>query len=189
MIVDCELRIADSRRAQREVEGRNPPSAIRHPQGFLFRPALLMVLFFTGCNYHPVRWRPATGIKVPIFQNDTERRMNEFDLTDVVIRRIHAHTPYQVNRPDADLLLLGKITSHETPGRVEGRNDLVIVSEVQVDLSIQVQDLRTGQTVLHRRTLQRSSFAGGRQETEDTALAQVREKLAQWVVEQLQTPW
>ena len=183
---DCGLRIADcGLKIRRDSAAVNPRFHVPVRAQLLWIP----LLFLLGCNYRPVRWRPATGLRVPIFENQSDRRMNEFDLTDVVIRRLHAHTPYQINRADADLQLDGTIESIETPGRVEGRRDQVLVSDLQIELRIILKDLRTGRVVLDRRTLQRANFSRGRAETEQTVRAEVNERLAAWVVDQLQTPW
>ncbi len=191
MIFDLRFQIADFERPG--GPSRRLKSEIRNRQWRLLRVAAAFLIpafiLSTGCNYHPVRWRPATGLRVPIFENQSDRRMNEFDLTDVVIRRLHAHTPYQINRADADLQLDGTIEAIETPGRVEGRRDQVLVSDLQVGLRIVLKDLRTNRVVFDRRTLQRANFSRGRSETEQTVRAEVNERLAQWVVDQLQAPW
>ena len=52
-------------------------------------PALLLAA--AGCGYHVGRLYQVDNVSVPIFGNDSDRRINEFELTETVVREMQAH--------------------------------------------------------------------------------------------------
>ena len=52
-------------------------------------PALLLAA--AGCGYQVGRLYQVDNVSVPIFENDSDRRINEFELTETVVREMQAH--------------------------------------------------------------------------------------------------
>jgi hypothetical protein len=93
------------------------------------------------CNIHTVR--------VPIFDNRTFRRGLEFQLTEAVVREIHAKTPYRVVGADqpADTELRGTIVA-ATKG-ILNLNQLAETREAETAVTVELTwiDLRSGQVL------------------------------------------
>ncbi len=85
-------------------------------------------------------------VRVPIFKNLTFRRGLENDLTEAVVREIHAKTPYRVvqNCDAADTELIGTIVARNKG--ITNLNQLGEIREANTLLSVEVvwRDLRPG---------------------------------------------
>lgn len=148
---------------------------------------------FAGCGYTlGPDYRGAETVAVPIFDNQSLWRGQEFDLTNAVVREVATRTPYRiVARPArADLVVRGRIVSFTQPAVVQGAVDSVLQGSVWIQIEITIENGRTGETVSGpTRYWDGASLIPARGETLDTARAEVFDKLAQWVVRQLERPW
>lgn len=137
-------------------------------------------------------YRKAATIAIPVFENTTLRRGNEFDLTNAVAREVLTRTPYRVvaSPADADLVLRGTIFLFSQPTVVQGFENVVRQSAVVISVKVTVVDGRTGKVVLDPPPHAEQGYVvPARGGTIDTARAEVFDKLAQWVVTQLEQPW
>jgi hypothetical protein len=100
--------------------------------------------YSTQPNYDP----GIHTVYVPIFQNVTNERYLEFELTRAVIREIEAKTPFKVVdcRADADTELIGKIVARTKSLILQ--NNLGEAREAQVGMNVELtwRDLRPGST-------------------------------------------
>jgi hypothetical protein len=99
--------------------------------------------YTTRPNYDP----NIHTVYVPIFKNKTVWRGLEFELTEAVVREIHAKTPFRVvsDRAEADTELTGTIVSYNKA--IINRNQLNEVREAETTLSVEVfwRNIRTGE--------------------------------------------
>jgi hypothetical protein len=136
--------------------------------------------------------RNAATIAVPVFDNRTIRRGHELDLTNAVAREVATRTPYRIvaSPADADLVVQGVLLDFSQPALVQGVTDVVVQGAVQVAVKVTVINGRTGEVVADPPPQREwASLVPGRGETLDTAKAEVFDKMAQWVVRQLEEPW
>jgi hypothetical protein len=157
-------------------------------------PAVLAAAVLGGCFWEYTLgggYRPAQTIAVPIFDNKSTRLGQEFDLTQVVAREIVTRTPYRVvgSAAGADLVVKGTILSFTQPALVQGESDAVVEGSVMVNLQLRIVDGRSGRVVFDQVKSDWASLIPTRGETLDTARAEVFDRLALWVVRQLEEPW
>jgi hypothetical protein len=149
----------------------------------------ILLAALAGCGYTAGRLYAYDNLAVPIFQNDSARRINEFDLTDAVVRELQS-SGVTVNPASPRHRLEGRITAIEQPRLAEDRDSNVIVGSFSVVVEIRVVDPADGRELvkwINRRFA--ASFAVGRGQTLETARAQVFDQVAKWVMEQLEEKW
>lgn len=156
-------------------------------------PAVLAFLF-AGCGYStaPLVRSGYDTIAVPVFENSTQRRLHERELTEAVQKAILARTPYGLvtDPEEADLVLEGVLSEFETPSLVETREDEVLQSAVRIEFTFTVRDRRTRVALVNSKKLvERAELSGRRGETFDSARFEAMEKLARRVVTYLEAPW
>jgi hypothetical protein len=151
----------------------------------------LPVLLFLGCvscGYEIGNLYEIRDVKVDIFDNNSERRTQEFDLTDVVVHEIAARG-IRVNARDAAYTLKGKIIDVRTPAVVDQRNtDNVIVGSALFALEIRLLDAN-GNEVWRDTRSESASYTAARGESFETAREKVFYRLAMWVVSHLEKAW
>ncbi len=127
------------------------------------------------------------GVRVDIFDNLTERRTHEFELTQAVVRDM-ASRGIRVNVPGAPYRLAGRIRDMRTPSVVEGRADAVLVGSLRVLLEIELS--RTGGEIVWKdQKAVEVPFASVRGESADTARREAFDRLARWVVSHFEKEW
>jgi hypothetical protein len=83
----------------------------------------------------------------------------------------------------------GTILQFSQPALVQGETDTVVEGSVMVHLHLQIVNGRSGQVVFDQVKADWASLIPARGETVDTARAEVFDRLALWVVRQLEAPW
>jgi hypothetical protein len=164
----------------------------------------LMVLFamtITGCGYtvNSDFRQDIKTVAVPIFENDTNRRGIEWQLTEMVQKEITKRAQYRLaKRHDADTLLTGKIIDFRKDVLGEDAQD--DPRELQVSLIVKVrwEDLRTG-TLLAEQEMPLSpdqismtaqaEFAPELGQSLATAMDDSLHSLARKIVNLMETPW
>jgi hypothetical protein len=115
----------------------------------------LVTVFLPGCGYsHQPLYPDGIGnISIPIFENRTEYRDIEFDITEALIKEVELQTPYKAVRTgDADSVLRGSITAVEQ--RLQSRANvggLPQEIEVTVLMDLKWTNARTGTTIRDRK--------------------------------------
>lgn len=149
----------------------------------------LLLAALAGCGYTTGRLYAYDALAVPIFENEDARRINEFGLTDAVVRELQSNG-VAVNAASARHRLEGRIVAIDQPRLAEDRDSNVIVGSFSVLVEIRVVETATDREVvewINRRFA--ASFAVGRGQTLETARAQVFDQIAKWVMEQLEESW
>lgn len=138
-------------------------------------------------------YRPSVRtVAVPIFDNKSIRRGHEFDLTQAVAREIVTRTPYRIvaDPAQADVVVRGTIVQFTQPALALGVTDTVVQGSVRIEIEVRLVEGRTGKVVAEPAPYAEwASLVPARGETLDTARAEVLDKLARWVVRQLEEPW
>jgi Lipopolysaccharide-assembly len=162
---------------------------------------LLMITSLAGCGY-TVGNDFRTDIKsvhVPIFDNTTNRRGIEFQLTEYVQKEITKRAQYRLAKGlNADTKLTGKIVSFRKDVLGETAQD--DPRELQISLMVQVkwEDIRTG-NILAQEELplspdaipmtSQAEFAPELGQSFATALDQAMQGMARKIVNLMETPW
>lgn len=183
---------------------RGTPSVARHaahgPRLFWCVLAL-GVWWLPGCGYMVGNaYGPEVRtVEVPIFQNDTFRRGLEYQLTEAIQKEIQTRTPYRlVSGPGADTRLTGRIVGARK--NVLGETQFDDPRELQLSLFVVVtwEDLRTGQLLATQEVpLQpqaipltgQAEFAPEVGQSLATATQDATNRLAQQIVNMMETPW
>jgi len=138
-------------------------------------------------------------VYVPMFESESFRRQLAERLTEAVVKRIEAVTPYKVvHRPDADTVLTGRIVRDRKRVLTEDRFDMARDIEVSLRVEAAWTD-RAGNLIGSRFnqplpapliTLTTSShFVPEGGQSYATAQREAIQKLAKQIVEQMEMPW
>ncbi len=162
---------------------------------------LIVITSLTGCGY-TVGNDFRTDIKsvaVPIFENKTNRRGIEFQLTEYVQKEITKRAQYRLAKGlEADTRLTGTIVAFRKDVLGETAQD--DPRELQISLMVQVkwEDIRTG-NILAQEELPLSpdaipmtaqaEFAPELGQSLATALDQAMQGMARKIVNLMETPW
>lgn len=155
----------------------------------MIRPLVpLLALFVGSCGYEIGNLYEIRDVKVDMFDNMSERRTHEFDLTDSVVHEI-ATRGIRVNAKDAAYTLKGRILDIRTPSLVDQKNtDQVVVGSLVMTLEIRLIDANGTELWKDVRT-ETSSITAQRGETFETARQKVFNRLSRWVVSHLEKEW
>lgn len=154
------------------------------------RPSVLfcLVCVFCGCHYQIGGLLEHPKVKLSIFDNGTERRTHEIDLTAAVAREL-AGSGVALNSPEATVELVGRIVDFREPTLVETGQDEVLVSSVSIRLELSLLRRSDGQAIWTDARTESASFATQRLESRETARQEVFDRLARWVVTKLEKDW
>lgn len=148
----------------------------------------LAFLLLGGCGYRFGGLVEHRKVKLSFFENETERRLHEFDLTDAVAREMAA-AGIAVNSPEAPVELVGRLRDFREPAVVTTGNDEVLISSVAVELEISLVRRSDGKAVWTDVRRESAAFATQRGESRETARREVFHRLARWVVTKLESDW
>jgi len=152
------------------------------------RLCFLLALAASSCGYEIGNLYEVRDVKVDIFENNSERRTQEFDLTDAVVHEIAARG-IRVNARDAAYTLKGRILDIRTPSVVDQKNtDQVVVGSLMFSLEIRLIDANGNELWKDLRN-ESASFTIARGESFETARQKVFVRLARWVVSHLEKQW
>ena len=162
---------------------------------------LIVITSLSGCGY-TVGNDFRTDIKsvaVPIFENTTNRRGIEFQLTEYVQKEITKRAQYRLAKGlEADTKLTGKIVAFRKDVLGETAQD--DPRELQISLMVQVkwEDIRTGNVLAQEEMplspdaipmTAQAEFAPELGQSLATALDQAMQGMARKIVNLMETPW
>jgi hypothetical protein len=158
--------------------------------------SLLAAVFFAGCSGYsnqPLYTNSVKSVYVEMFDNTTFTRDLEYDLTDAVAKRIEAETPYKIvsDKSRADTVLSGKIMSiGGSVLTIERETGRALESQAEVTAQFNWKNLKTGEYLLENSTAAATaSYSEFQQQSFDYASKIAANKLAERIVEQMQTKW
>lgn len=141
-----------------------------------------------GCGYQVGGLYPEQDVQVVTFDNFSERRTLEFELTNAVVHEMIARG-FRVNKPGSPLVLRGRILDVRTPPLVgQPETDAVIVSSLSVRVEMALTDAQ-GQERWKEERLENVPFTPSRAEDFDTARAKAFDRIARWVVTRFEKEW
>ena len=168
----------------------------------LFLASLIVVaISLSGCGYTVGNNFPRDikTVSVPIFENQTNRRGIEFQLTEAVQKEITKRSHFKLARGmDADTRLTGKIVGFRKD--VLGENAFDDPRELQVTLMVKItwEDLRTGKLLAEQETplspdaiplAAQSEFSPETGQSLATAMDTAMQSMARKIVNLMETPW
>ncbi len=172
---------------------------------FLIALSLSLVLAGTGCGYSQsgsepqgnYQWRSlyredVRTVAIPIFATRSFHRGVEISLSNALVRRVEAHSPYKVvPRERADTIIEGEVVD-VTIDTLSLDSETAIPQEqlYAVTVNFTWKDLRTGRVLVERKNFQQTTpyyptlgegrFIGSQQAVEKLALGIVQEMQADW---------
>lgn len=155
-------------------------------------------LLLPGCAGYrvgPVGKLAYHSVAVPMFKNETHQPQLEAQITNAIIKRLHADGTLPVNsEPDADVVVRGRITSYSRSVLRYVQTDVRTAREYRITITavIEVRDTHTGAMVLKPTTLagNADTFVGSDlQSAEEQAWPLVADDLARQVVNLLTESW
>jgi hypothetical protein len=163
---------------------------------FIFILVSWAALFFAGCSGYsskPLYSQDIKSVYVEMFDNTTFTRDIEYDLTDAVAKRIEAETPYKIvsDRSRADTVLSGSVVGIGTlPLTIERETGRALEQQAEISASFSWKNLKTGEYLLENSTATATaSYSEFQQQGFDYASKVATNKLAERIVEQMQTGW
>lgn len=159
--------------------------------------AILLGLFgASGCGYSTRGLYPddMATVAVPIFKNTTMRRDIEFILTEKVIQRIEARTPFKVVASgNADTEIAGTIAGYTKSPFGEDSYDNPRGGVMIMALTVVWTDKRTGKVINEaKRTFDLRSFETytiDLAQSQATATNDICNRMADHIVAMMQAPW
>jgi hypothetical protein len=133
------------------------------------------------------------SVRLEMFDNQTFRRGTEYELSDALAKRIESDTPYKIvtsaNR--ADTVISGRITNiRESALSVDRELGNVLERELQIVALVDWKNLKTGEFLIERETVRASAtYAGLQNQGFQYASALAANKLAEKIVELMETKW
>lgn len=141
-----------------------------------------------GCSYQVGGLVEHRRVKLSVFDNTTERRTHEFDLTGAIARELAA-AGVAVNSPDSDVELVGKISDFREPTVVTTGQDEVLISSVSIEIELSLVRIRDRKVLWRAAQRESASFATQRGESRETARQEVFQRLARWTLQKLEKDW
>lgn len=150
--------------------------------------AALLPPLLGACGYQIGGLYPERDVRVETFDNVSERRAHEFELTGTVVRELLSRG-FRVNGGGAPRILRGRILDMRTPSIVdEVDTDQVLVSSLTVRLQISLTE-GDGRELWRDERLERVTFTPSRSEGFETARREAFDRLARWVVSHFEKEW
>lgn len=151
-------------------------------------PAALLCTLLSACGYELGGLYPDRDVRVETFDNVSERRTHEFELTGSVVRNLVSRG-FRVNGSDAPLVLRGRILDMRTPSVVDQVDtDQLLVGSLTVRLEISLHGA-DGREIWRDERLERVSFTPSRAEGFETARREAFDRLSRWVVTHFEKDW
>jgi hypothetical protein len=166
---------------------------------------LWLAALAAGCGYNTqettevagYQWRTVyrtdvRTVAVPIFTNRDFHRGYEFQITNALIHRIEAFTPYKVvSRDHADTILEGEIVSIKNqPINISQLSATPQQQLLRIVVNFTWKDLRTGKILVEEREFEQTdSYYPTLGEGPWVGEQNAAEKLAGGIVDDMQAPW
>ena len=150
-------------------------------------PALLLSVL-GACGYQVGGLYPERDVRIETFDNISERRTHEFELTGSVVRELISRG-FRVNGAAAPLVLRGRIMDMRTPSVVDQVDtDQLLVGSLTVRLEISLAGA-DGRERWRDERIERVTFTPSRAEGFETARREAFDRLARWVVAHFEKDW
>ncbi len=155
--------------------------------------------FMGGCAptgaYHQDSLYPQSiqTVCLEMFDNRSFRRDVEYQLTDALAKRIESETPYklQSDQNRADSVMTGQILSiHDAVLTIERETGKALEKEMSIEAVVSWKNLKTGELLLDNEPVTATaSFSEFLHQDDSYAAGLAANRLAQRIVEQMETSW
>ena len=160
-----------------------------------------LIVTLSGCGYTVGNGfsRDIKTVAIPVFENDTNRRGIEFQLTEAVQKEVTKRSHFRLAKGvEADTRLTGRIVGFRKDVLGETRSD--DPRELQLSLLVKVrwEDLRTGEVLAQQEIplspeaipmSAQSEFSPELGQSLATGLSEVFQTMARKIVNLMETPW
>lgn len=147
-----------------------------------------VVLLLFGCNYRIGSLHPFRSVAVPIFDNRTERRDHEFDLTRQVIREL-SRQGIHVD-PNSEHELRGEIVDIQQPVIVDDRLDNPRVSSFVMRVQFRLIPRKEPEKPIFASVATESAtFSVLRGQSLESARSEVLDRLSKSIVSKFERQW
>lgn len=147
----------------------------------------LASLLVAGCGYRAGGLYEVEEISIPMFDNQTERRLHEFDLTQAVVREA-SQRGIRVS-PNASHELRGRIMDIDQPVVVPGPRDQVVAGAFSMKVEVWIVDRRNGKEMIREVVSQSATFDESRSRTVTDARQEVLDRLAKIIISKIEKNW
>jgi len=134
-----------------------------------------------------------TSVYVEMFDNKSFRRGVEYELTDALVKRIEAETPYKIisNRDRADSIMNGQILSiAEMRLSTERQTGRSMEKDVEIRALVNWKNLKTGELLIDNESLSASaSYSEWQEQGFDYGSTLAANNLARRIVELMEKEW
>ncbi len=158
--------------------------------------ALPAIFFFAGCRGYinqPLYTDSVQSIYVDMFDNATFQRDLEYDLTNAIVKRINAETPYRIvsDKSRADTVLSGKITNISSAAlTLERETGRPLENQAEVAAVFSWKNLKTGEYLIENVSASATAtYSQFQQQGLDYTSKTTANKLAERIVELMQIQW
>lgn len=182
--------------------GRKTGDGGRRTDGFAAVPSaicLLSSILLGGCGastgYSNASLFPndVNNVYLEMFDNRSFRRGIEFTLSDALAKRIEVDTPYKIvsDRDRADSVIGGQVvTAGESILTIERDIGRALEKEVVLTAVVNWKNMKNGKLMINSRTVTASASYSEFQGQDFTyASAVAANKLAQYIVQLMESPW
>lgn len=146
-----------------------------------------MWVLATGCGYRAGGLYEVDELSIPIFDNQTERRLHEFELTRAVVREA-SQRGIRVG-PNANYELRGRIVDIDQPVVVPGARDQVVAGAFSMKVEVWIIDRRNGKELIREVVGQSATFDETRSRTVSDAQQEVLDRLAKIIISKIERNW
>ena len=154
------------------------------------------MIFFAGCvgySNKPLYTDEVQSVFVEMFDNTTFERDLEYDLTDAIAKRIESETPYKIisDKSRADTVLSGKIVGiGGVPLTLDRDTGRALENQAEITAVFSWKNLKTGQYLVENASLTATAgYSEFEQQSFEYASRVATNKLAERIVEEMQTKW
>lgn len=155
----------------------------------------------SGCGYtvNSDFRQDIKSVAIPYFENDTNRRGIEFQLTEAVQKEVTKRSQFRLAKGlDADTRLTGKIVGFRKDGLGETAQDDLRELQISMMVKVRWEDLRTGQLLAEQEMpltpdqlslSSQAEFAPELGQSLATAMDDGLRMTARKIVNLMETPW
>lgn len=146
-----------------------------------------LVLSSSSCGYKSYQPLKFKSIYVPIIENSSERRTEEFTLTNLVIKELQLRGAKITNNASHELIC--EIKSISEPTLVTGRKDVLLVSSYSIVINMQLVDKTAQKPIITESIGYQAPFSALQGKTLDAARQEAMTNLAQIIATKLEASW
>ncbi len=147
----------------------------------------LLFILLLGCGYkiyQPIQYRL---VSIPIFENSSDRRANEFELTNLVIKELQLRG-VKISET-APHILRCEITNISEPILVMGSKDVLLVGSYSIKLKVQLIERSSQKPIATEEIYYQAPFSTLQGKTLESARQEAMTNVAHTITTKLESKW